>query len=580
MSDLKDFVIENGVLKKYVGEGGDVTFPNNVIKVGKNAFSNCKTLTSVTFPESLKEIERCAFYGCAALESAIVPNNVRKIGWGAFCDCKKLVDENGYHIICHTLHNYCDNVTHVSVPDHVTEIGYGAFLNNNSLESVILPNSVTKVQARAFWNCTSLASIIFSSALSKIEASTFLGCTSLSTVSIPEGITEIENRAFGECKALSTIVVPESLTTVCKEAFKGCEQLDTIIAPSKNAFDVVWKVLTKKQKLAVLRKAILEKKVDDNILSKIKINKNLLIELAIKNDEVELVSKVFELFQKVDIETLDKSIAVAKHTPQVIAFLMEYKQRHYTTEQLEKAENNKIEKTLGLKEKTISDWKKIYTCEKCKGGISIKNYKGTECNVEIPETIGKDKVVAVGCDSFSPQAQRLTDEAIKLRNSIKTIIFPSSIRWIYPCAFSNCKSLSSITLSNNLVEIRRCAFYECVSLASISIPDKVKLIGPSAFYGCGSLSSIALPENLFEIGYEAFGECTALTSIIIPNQVRTIAYRTFYNCIFLKSITIPDSVTEIAQAAFENCPNLTIHAPAGSYAEQYAKENNIPFVAE
>ena len=30
----------------------------------------------------------------------------------------------------------------------------------------------------------------------------------------------------------------------------------------------------------------------------------------------------------------------------------------------------------------------------------------------------------------------------------------------------------------------------------------------------------------------------------------------------------------------DNCDNFTIHAPAGSYAEQYAKENNIPFVAE
>ena len=32
--------------------------------------------------------------------------------------------------------------------------------------------------------------------------------------------------------------------------------------------------------------------------------------------------------------------------------------------------------------------------------------------------------------------------------------------------------------------------------------------------------------------------------------------------------------------SFEKCPNLTIHAPAGSYAEKYTKENNIPFAAE
>lgn len=36
-------------------------------------------------------------------------------------------------------------------------------------------------------------------------------------------------------------------------------------------------------------------------------------------------------------------------------------------------------------------------------------------------------------------------------------------------------------------------------------------------------------------------------------------------------------MTEIDKRAFDGCPNLTIHAPAGSYAEQYAKKNNIPF---
>jgi hypothetical protein len=33
MSDLKDFIIENGVLKKYTGEGGDVIIPDGVSKL-------------------------------------------------------------------------------------------------------------------------------------------------------------------------------------------------------------------------------------------------------------------------------------------------------------------------------------------------------------------------------------------------------------------------------------------------------------------------------------------------------------------------------------------------------------------
>ena len=45
-------------------------------------------------------------------------------------------------------------------------------------------------------------------------------------------------------------------------------------------------------------------------------------------------------------------------------------------------------------------------------------------------------------------------------------------------------------------------------------------------------------------------------------------------------VAIPAGVTRIEDGAFDDCPNLTIHAPAGSYAETYAKENNIRFEAE
>jgi hypothetical protein len=39
-------------------------------------------------------------------------------------------------------------------------------------------------------------------------------------------------------------------------------------------------------------------------------------------------------------------------------------------------------------------------------------------------------------------------------------------------------------------------------------------------------------------------------------------------------------VTFIGWGALNTVGNTTIYAPAGSYAETYAKENNIPFVAE
>ena len=42
-------------------------------------------------------------------------------------------------------------------------------------------------------------------------------------------------------------------------------------------------------------------------------------------------------------------------------------------------------------------------------------------------------------------------------------------------------------------------------------------------------------------------------------------------------VTIPEGVTEIGPWAVAGWPNPTIHAPAGSYVEEYAKKNKIKF---
>ena len=68
--------------------------------------------------------------------------------------------------------------------------------------------------------------------------------------------------------------------------------------------------------------------------------------------------------------------------------------------------------------------------------------------------------------------------------------------------------------------------------------------------------------------------------VIIPDSVTRIRWWAFGGCTSLTSITLPDSVTSIGTLPFCACSKLTIYAPVGSYAEAYAKENNIPFVAE
>ena len=47
MSNASDFIVENGVLKKYVGPGGDVIVPDGVTSIGLGAFRLCQTLRTV-----------------------------------------------------------------------------------------------------------------------------------------------------------------------------------------------------------------------------------------------------------------------------------------------------------------------------------------------------------------------------------------------------------------------------------------------------------------------------------------------------------------------------------------------------
>ena len=83
--------------------------------------------------------------------------------------------------------------------------------------------------------------------------------------------------------------------------------------------------------------------------------------------------------------------------------------------------------------------------------------------------------------------------------------------------------------------------------------------------------------------------------IIIPSTVRGRQVTKIGDMAFsdkkIKSITLPDSLTEIGNNAFWGCgtqtiigdeafwddEEITIYTPAGSFAESYAKENEIHF---
>lgn len=115
-------------------------------------------------------------------------------------------------------------------------------------------------------------------------------------------------------------------------------------------------------------------------------------------------------------------------------------------------------------------------------------------------------------------------------------------------------------------------------ITKVVIPKSVTTLGRGVFYNCFSLTSINIPDSITSIGNYAFMTCESLTSINLPNNVTSIGQSAFDGCTGLTSINIPSSVTSVRNNAFKGCTNLKIYCEQGSYAETYAKANNIPVV--
>ena len=261
-----------------------------------------------------------------------------------------------------------------------------------------------------------------------------------------------------------------------------------------------------------------------------------------------------------------------------------------------------------------------------------------------------DNVTYIGANSFRScdslksvtlgnGLENITQYAFYYCRSLENITFPQNLISIQQNAFEGCSSLTSIEIPDTVKTIANQVFRDCIGLKRVYCGEKMEILAPTAFSGCygleyiylsdkntvytlyenglikdgelvlgsantklpqdGSLVSIAygalagknirsitIPASLMCIEGDVFDGCALLEEIkvaqdhpvytsegncvidnsrrvvagcrtsVIPNDVTEILPDAFYGCVGLEKITIPATVTCIGDSAFQGCISL------------------------
>lgn len=251
--------------------------------------------------------------------------------------------------------------------------------------------------------------------------------------------------------------------------------------------------------------------------------------------------------------------------------------------------------------------KKIWSFEKQDDGtLAITNYKGTDTEIEIPRTIGKNIVTAIGPNALGWRCNYKTKKVAGVLRKITKVTLPDTIAYIGDNAFFGNENLTEINIPESVIEIGEKAFMGCGFKAltlpesvegigkyafmgyvfnSFTLPKSVKEISRGEFYGCVNLTNMEIPDSVQIIESDAFNSCRGLERIVIPDGVEEIGRDAFAQCWNLRTVVIPASVKEIGVddtgssplTIFLGSKNVTAIVEPKSYAEEYCSKYQIPY---
>lgn len=217
-----DFNLTTGTITKYNGTDTVVVIPSKI---------NGVTVTTIGTD---------AFWGLN-ITSVTIPDSVTEIGANAFAGCtnltsvtyggdwSKLTIQSGNPAVEDAVNAQLFDFAFT--PDNTAVIvRYKGTAADVTIPSRYKGKPVTMIDHAAFYN-SAVTSVTIPDSVTSIHDSAFAYCSSLTNISIPNSVTAIGSFAFEGCTKLESITLPSSLLTISEFLFYDCSQLTTIHIP-------------------------------------------------------------------------------------------------------------------------------------------------------------------------------------------------------------------------------------------------------------------------------------------------------------------------------------------------------------
>lgn len=565
-----------------------VTNPNtsisySVTTIGESAFFSSWNIVELSIPSSVSIIEQKAFMNCSYLVNINISESVESIGADAFTGTSWYNNlPDGMVYINRVLYSFKGEIpkdSAIFIEPYVVSVSSGAFYSQQEMSSISIPSSVCEIGELAFYNCISLDTVLLPEGLENLSNGLFSGCSNLLKVTLPDGLKTIGYESFMDCYMLSDINIPISLESISDFAFSGCsslnsfdlstspnlsyigqevfshcDNLETVIFPNtlldignstfRNCYNL--SSVTLSQSLTAINESLFE-------------NCSSLNAIILPDGVTSIGTKAFKGCELIDqISIPDRVFFISDNAFSnclslgSINFGEESKLRYLAS--------NAFSGTLWYN-------------NQADGFLYLSNvlfgYKGAmPSNTSL---IVHDGTRSITPNAFAGQANLIS------------VNIPGTVDTIAIYAFNNCTNLSVVTMNNGVNYIGEGAFFNCVNLDSVSFSNTLTDIGNSSFFRCLSLSRINLPESIVNIGMNAFYSCTSLQEIFIPRNVVNIGQMAFLGCLSLEKIVVDNlnsNYSGIEGVLFDKSVKKLITYPTASANTQYSLPPEVEIISD